>query len=144
MKHPLMLQRAPITASETLSAQALSPRTLVQFDRNGDRRYGESMPAAEPAGNGSAGGPRFGRAPRVDKRSDRSLYEDVCAALTAADLDASGIDVAVEAGTVTLSGRVTDSWTQRHAEDIAVRIAGVSEVNCELHCGSSPLPYTFS
>lgn len=74
-----------------------------------------------------------GRGPRGYRRSDERVREDVCERL-AEDryVDASEIQVAVQAGEVTLSGTVGNRSTRRRAEDIAESVQGVSYVQNDL------------
>ena len=51
------------------------------------------------------------------------------------DLDASGIEVDVSGGVVTLTGTVDDRWAKRLAEDIVERVAGVRDVMNQLRVG---------
>jgi osmotically-inducible protein OsmY len=61
------------------------------------------------------------------------MREDVCDALTEAhDVDASDIEVGVEAGTVTLTGTVDSRYSKRRSEDIAAEINGVRDVQNQL------------
>jgi len=92
----------------------------VQFGRPRDRRA--DMP-----------GPHRGRGPRGYQRSDERIREDVCECLTEADdVDASGVEVQVTAGTVTLTGTIEDRYAKRRAEDLADAVSGVREVQNHL------------
>jgi osmotically-inducible protein OsmY len=51
-------------------------------------------------------------------------------------IDASDVDVKVNTGIVTLSGRVETRAEKRRAEDLANLIAGVTDVNNQLRVGS--------
>lgn len=74
-----------------------------------------------------------GRGPRGYRRSDTRISEDVCDALTDnADLDASGIEVHVETGEVTLGGTVPNRYSKRLAEDVAGSVRGVVDVHNRL------------
>ena len=74
-----------------------------------------------------------GRGPRRYRRDDNRIYEDVCDRLTdACEVDASAIEVAVQAGEVTLRGTVTDRGMRRRAEEIAERVGGVVHVRNEI------------
>ncbi|HKO14881.1 MAG TPA: BON domain-containing protein [Gemmatimonadaceae bacterium] len=74
-----------------------------------------------------------GRGPRGYKRSDIRINEDVCDALTQDRLvDASDIDVRVEAGEVTLSGNVQSRLMKRRAEDVAEFVRGVRDIHNRL------------
>ncbi len=78
-------------------------------------------------------GPHGGRGPRGYQRSDERIREDVCDRLTeASDLDASEIDVTVDAGIVTLTGTVDGRVAKRRAEDLAAATRGVHDVQNRL------------
>lgn len=88
---------------------------------------------------GSYGGPTFGRGqhsgrgPKGYQRSDERIREDVCDRLSDdPGVDASDIEVTVNAGEVTLSGHVRDRDDKRRAEDVVERISGVREVHNSL------------
>jgi hypothetical protein len=85
-------------------------------------------------------GPHRGRGPRGYQRSDERIREDVCEALTEADdVDASGIDVQVASGVVTLTGTVDGRFAKRRAEDLADTVSGVREVQNHLRLqGNEP------
>jgi hypothetical protein len=77
----------------------------------------------------SAGRGMTGRGPRGYVRPDDRIREDVNDRLTDDDyLDATEIEVAVDAGVVTLSGTVEDRWAKRRAEEVAERVRGVTDV----------------
>lgn len=74
-----------------------------------------------------------GRGPRNYRRSDERIREDINEELTRdPDLDATDIDVRVEAGTVTLTGQVDSRHAKRLAEDISESVTGVQEVDNQL------------
>lgn len=75
------------------------------------------------------GGGFRGRGPRNYTRSDQRITEDLCERLTEADdIDASGIEVQVSQGMVTLSGTVGERWMKHRAEDMAEACGGVRDV----------------
>lgn len=89
-----------------------------RFDESGDER-------------GHA--PSFrGTRPRNYVRSDERLRELINEQLTDADLDASDIEVKVEAGTVTLEGTVSQRWMKHQAEDIVDECSGVTDIHNHL------------
>lgn len=106
--------------------------------RRGDRYGRPGWGQRSGWGQGSSGGGRqsgqfTGRGPKGYQRSDERIREDVSDRLTEhGDLDASGIEVDVSQGVVTLSGSVDDRWGKRLAEDIAERISGVRDVMNQL------------
>jgi len=70
-----------------------------------------------------------GRGPRNYKRSDERIKEDINDRLS--DdwyIDASDIDVTVQNGEVTLTGKVEERSAKRRAEDIAEAVSGVTNV----------------
>lgn len=74
-----------------------------------------------------------GRGPLGYTRSDERIREDVCDRLTDdPSLDASGIEVRVGSGEVTLSGTVGSRMDKRRAEDIAEEVSGVRHVQNDL------------
>ena len=87
--------------------------------------YG-GLPEPEPASH-------VGRGPRGWQRRDEWVREDVCEQLAAdPEVDAGAIEVAVDAGEVTLSGSVPERWMKRAAEDDAATVPGVREVHVRL------------
>ncbi len=74
-----------------------------------------------------------GRGPRGYRRSDERIREDVCDRLTEDhELDASDIDLKVEAGEVTLEGTVDHRRFKWLAEEIASSCSGVVDVHNHL------------
>jgi len=74
-----------------------------------------------------------GRGPRGYKRSDERIREDVNDRLSDEPaLDASGIDVVVKDGVVTLNGTVNNRLDRRRAEDIVLMVPGVTDVMVSL------------
>lgn len=92
------------------------------------RRRRAEQRGAEQRGDGQGASHR-GRGPRSYRRTDTRILEDVSDRL--ADdphLDASGIEVAVAEGEVTLSGTVDSRAARRHAEDLVASVPGVRQV----------------
>jgi hypothetical protein len=84
------------------------------------------------AGNWMAG-PHSGRGPQGYQRSDARIEEDVCEHLTHHGmLDATGIQVHVENGEVTLTGTVESRQAKRLAEVILESISGVRDIHNQL------------
>jgi hypothetical protein len=78
-------------------------------------------------------GPHSGRGPQGYQRSDARIEEDVCEHLTHHGmLDATGIQVRVENGEVTLTGSVESRQAKRLAEDILDSISGVRDIHNQL------------
>jgi hypothetical protein len=85
-------------------------------------------------GNGlPAPGPHSGKGPRGYIRSDERICEDINDRLLAdGRLDASEIEVRVEAGEATLSGHVMSREDKRRAEDLAESVSGVKHLQNNL------------
>jgi hypothetical protein len=78
-----------------------------------------------------------GVGPKGYVRSDERVRELVCEELMDDPwVDASGIEVAVKDGEVTLSGAVNDRDAKRWAEDAAEHVGGVKHVQNNLRVGS--------
>lgn len=77
--------------------------------------------------SGRTGGFR-GVAPKGYTRSDKAIYEDVCALLEDAEVDPSDVTVSVDDREVVLSGTVDDRWAKRYIEDLAYSVRDVSDV----------------
>lgn len=74
-----------------------------------------------------------GKGPKGYRRSDQRIHEDICEELTHHDeLDASGIEVEVKDGIVTLSGVVDGRKEKRLAEDLIHDLRGVEDVQNRL------------
>lgn len=117
-------------------------------ERPGTQGYGESRFHGSPyeSGNekpqqrgdywdedGAGQGRHRGVGPKGYSRRDDRVHDDVCDALTEDEhLDASGIEVSVKDGEVTLTGTVGNRQDKRHAEDLADRAAGVKHVQNNL------------
>ena len=70
-----------------------------------------------------------GRGPKNYRPSDERIWEEVNERLTEDDdVDATEIDVKVENGVVTLTGRVRTRYEKRRAEDVAASCRGVHDV----------------
>jgi osmotically-inducible protein OsmY len=69
----------------------------------------------------------------AEPRSDESIREEIRASLTRrSNFDASGVEVEVEGGEVTLTGRVEDRDARWLAEDLVESVPGVSLVHNRL------------
>jgi hypothetical protein len=98
----------------------------------GGQGTGGSGTGFSAAGSWMAG-PHSGRGPQGYQRSDARIEEDVCEHLTHHGmLDASGIQVRVENGEVTLAGTVESRQAKRLAEDILDSISGVRDIHNQL------------
>jgi hypothetical protein len=70
-----------------------------------------------------------GKGPRGYIRPDARIFDDVCELLTRhREVDASEIEVKVEQGIVTLTGKVQDRNTKRFAGEISEQVSGVRDV----------------
>ena len=79
-----------------------------------------------------------GRGPKGYSRSDERIRDDVNDRLTDDPfLDASDIEVMVDKGEVTLTGKVTSREDKRRAEDLADNVSGVKHVQNNLRLGRS-------
>jgi len=97
-----------------------------------DQGVGGSATGYSAAGSWMAG-PHSGRGPQGYQRSDARIEEDVCEHLTHHGmLDATGIQVRVENGEVTLAGTVESRPAKRLAEDILESISGVRDIHNQL------------
>lgn len=93
----------------------------------GAERGWQSRPGA------SVAGPHVGRGPRGYQRSDERIREDICDLLCEHGyLDASGVEVTVLNGEVTLVGVVPDRPQKRLAEDAVEQVSGVRDVHNQL------------
>jgi hypothetical protein len=97
-------------------------------------RYSYAAPWPDPGTSRPWKGPNYaGRGPRGYQRSDQRIHEEICDRLTDDPrIDASDIEVAVQAGELTLTGSVRSRDEKRYAEDLAERLSGVREVNNNL------------
>lgn len=96
-------------------------------------RTGYGYGGSEPQFGGRTGGGFRGKGPAGYQRSDERIREDISDMLTDDDdIDASGIEVQVKNGEVTLTGHVPDRRTKRMAEDLVERATGVKDVTNNL------------
>ena len=81
-------------------------------------------------------GPHRGRGPSGYSRSDERIMDDVNDRLTDDPfLDTSDIQVMVDKGEVTLTGKVSSREDKRRAEDLADNVSGVKHVQNNLRVG---------
>jgi osmotically-inducible protein OsmY len=79
-----------------------------------------------------------GRGPRGYRRSDERIREDVNERLTDDwRVDASDVEVSVDNGVVTLTGRLGSRKEKWRAEDVVESVSGVTDVRNQLRVGSS-------
>ncbi|MFO1184926.1 MAG: BON domain-containing protein [Bauldia sp.] len=101
-------------------------------------RSGAMQGGSGQMGMETPSGPHKGRGPKGYTRSDERIEEDLADRLTdAPDIDASGIEVAVSSGEVTLTGFVPDRSAKRRAEDLAEAVSGVKHVQNNLRVKGS-------
>ncbi len=94
--------------------------------------YGDRRSSWRGAGN-SERGPHYGKGPQGFTWSDERIKELVSEALHDDEhVDATEITVEVKSGEVTLSGTVDDRRTKRMAEDCALRVSGVKDVQNQI------------
>jgi osmotically-inducible protein OsmY len=106
-------------------------------DTGGEGEYRRRL-AEQRGGSAGPGDTNRGRGPRGYRRSDARILEDVSDRLTEdRDLDASGIEVEVADGEVTLKGTVSDRAARRRAEDIASSVSGVRHVTNDLRAAAT-------
>ncbi len=75
-------------------------------------------------------GPHKGKGPKGYIRPDHRIHDDVCEHLTRDTfVDASGIEVNVKEGVVTLSGKVEDREMKRFAGALIDRVPGVKDIH---------------
>jgi hypothetical protein len=81
-------------------------------------------------------GPPGGQGPQDSQRTDSGISEEICNLLTDhGAIDATHIEVKVENGEVTLSGKAPDRRTKRLAEAVAETVRGVTDVHNRLRLG---------
>lgn len=74
-----------------------------------------------------------GIGPKGWKRSDERIKEDVCHVLEQSyEVDASGLEVEVQDGCVSLKGEIESVGMRRVAEDLVGSVPGVVDVFCQL------------
>jgi osmotically-inducible protein OsmY len=79
------------------------------------------------------GGSQMGQKAQFNRRSDDKIHQEIWELLTHnADLDATGIELHVEGGEVTLTGTVDSRDVRWLTEDLVNSVAGVREVNNRL------------
>ena len=81
-------------------------------------------------------GSRRNRSPRY-RRPDERILDDVWHRISLAAVDPQDVEVEVNAGVVTLSGRVSTRFEKRVLEDIADSVFGVQEVHNHLRLARS-------
>lgn len=120
----------------------VSPRYHSKWERSlhGDEQYstrhGWRMPFENLAR--PTAGQHQGKGPKNYQRSDERVFEEVCERLTYdGELDASGVEVNVENGEVTLRGTVESRQMKHRAEDLLEGVFGVRDIRNELKVAKS-------
>lgn len=138
--------------SETGESE-FSRDSAIPFDQNevlSERHYSfgpmevhgrKQSRAREPRSEPSLRESMAGKGPRNYNRSDDTIKEDANEALyRSTAVDASEIEVFVNAGTVTLRGSVLSREQKKMAEYAVENLAGVKDVFNELRIRSEELP----
>lgn len=133
---------SPVDRDREVSRTPLLPPYTPGSQEFGSEGYGSVGPygATRPYGREwrssetwRVPGPYTGRGPKGYQRSDDRIREDVSDRLTAhGHIDASDIEVRIQAGEVTLVGYVDSRAAKRAAEDLAEDVPGVREVHNQL------------
>lgn len=124
----------PFDQDEVLSERHYTFSPMEQLGRKQSR-------AREPRSEPSLRESMAGRGPRNYSRSDDTIREDANEALyRSSEVDASEIEVFVNAGNVTLKGHVKSREQKKMAEYSVEGLAGVKDVFNELHVRSEDRP----
>ena len=92
--------------------------------------WGEGQSGAERR---KTGGSQTGQSAKFHRRSDDKIHEEIWELLSHnADLDATDVELHVEAGEVTLTGTVPSRDARWLTEDLVNSVTGVREVNNRL------------
>ena len=92
--------------------------------------WGEGQSGSERR---KSGGSHAGQSAKFHRRSDDKIHEEIWELLSNnADLDATEIELHVEAGEVTLAGSVENRDARWLAEDLVNSVSGVREVTNRL------------
>lgn len=95
------------------------------------RGRGEQMASALEDQDQRSAADRINRSPRY-RRPDERILDDVWHRISVAAIDPQDVEVEVNNGVVTLSGRVSTRFEKRIVEDIADGVFGVNEVHNHL------------
>jgi hypothetical protein len=99
----------------------------------GQDRPGSLFNHGDGLGPSARAGSHRGKGPKGYVRGDDRILEEVCDRLTEDErLDACDIEVKVDAGEVTLNGRVESREAKRRAEDVAESVSGVKHLQNNL------------
>jgi hypothetical protein len=104
------------------------------WDQRGPRQGRQNERRSQNAELWNIPGPYSGAGPRNYRRADERIRDDVCELFTRnGQLDASGLEIDVQDGEVTLRGEVRRRQEKRLAEDMASFVSGVRDVNNQIH-----------
>lgn len=110
-----------------------TPNTINgKWAENRGRRGGEGQREENPFENGelSNWNRRSGQGPRNYRRQDTRIHDDVCDIMTRdRELDASQVEVNVDSGVVTLTGKVEDRSMKKYAGHIIEFVPGVKDIH---------------
>ncbi len=105
--------------------------------RNFEHGFGGASTSKDDRIRGTSGtwrGEHYGKGPKNWHRSDESLRDEICEALSRDRVvDASDIDVSVEGGVVLLTGWVDGREEKRQAQDCLDDVLGIHDIRNELH-----------
>ena len=118
-------------SSFSTGSQEFGPEGYGSVESRGaSRSYGREWRATE---SWRVPGPYTGRGPKGYQRSDDRIREELSDRLTAhGHIDATDVEVRVQAAEVTLIGFVDSREAKRGAEDLAEDVQGVREVHNQL------------
>jgi len=123
----------PVEPNEPAAGAPAEPRSRLERAADEVASWFGDADAAGRRQRDSAAGDHTGQGPAVKVGTDEQIRDELIHQLTADPrLDASKVKVAVLAGAVTLEGSVTTGAERSRAEDVAVAIPGVSQVNNRL------------
>ena len=106
----------------------------------GSAGYSGSGVGGVSGGYAGGGYSDYSWVPPAETRHDDRIHDDVRDRLAmSGEIDASGIEVLVQAGSVTLEGNVETRHMKQIARDIAAAVPGVSSVHNRLHVEQSLL-----
>jgi osmotically-inducible protein OsmY len=115
------------------SEETDAPRSLLERTKDEVQAWFGDAEAAGRRQRDQAMGDHTGKGPASSLDPDARIIADVTQRLTDdADLDASRVDVDSHDGLVTLKGDVSTSAQRAHAEEVAVAVAGVHQVENRL------------
>lgn len=115
-----------------------SPEPYRGYEESAPRDWRpDETPFYGVTGSGTSSGAleRRGKAPKGYVRSDERLREEICERMAGHGHDWSDVEVQVQGGAVTLTGRVEDRRMRFDAEHIADGVRGVGEITNQIRVG---------